>query len=128
MLALLSRTKPEKKASVSLSAKEVDKFMELLDRIENEQLWNLLLHIAVGDYMLRTGVTYLELMERYEAVCPDYRKKDFPLKHGLEYAGRWVENFRKRLVSQIYAKASEGAIFDPKDVIEHEFRSMPFPG
>ncbi len=122
MLAFLSRKKLSNKTAVSLSPKEVQEFMELLDKIENEMLWNLSLHIAVGDYMLRTGVTYQELMRRYEAVCPDYRKKDFPLESGLKYVGPWVEGYRTRLVSQIYLKASAGEIFDPKSVIEDAFK------
>ncbi|MBI2617870.1 hypothetical protein HYW58_00210 [Candidatus Kaiserbacteria bacterium] len=124
MLAFLERKKLSAKPAVSLSPKEVEEFMKLLDEIENEQLWNVPLHIAVGDYMLRTGTTYPELMRRYEAVCPDYRKKDFPLQEGLRIAGTWMERYRPSIVSQIYIKASAGKPFSPKDVIQHKFQSI----
>ena len=125
--AVLGNDPQAKIISTPLSGAEADEFLKLMDQIESKGLWNLNLHITVGDYMLRNGLTYKELLERYETVCPEYRKKDFPLKHGFEIAGSWVQFYRRRIYSKIYIKASNGESFDPKQIIEDEFISMPFP-
>lgn len=104
-------------SSVILNQQEADEFLELIRVVEDIRgVSHRDRQMAVGKYMLCSGVNLTELKARFDAVCPLYLDRKAIWDY-LHYTGRWVDRDRPRIYAEIFSSTWGGKVVDSKAML-----------